>query len=118
MKKTRLSAVASLLAAGVLMGGCMADFGGESESEEVAAQGTSVGGGEALGEAQQALDNNSRFNAFLETSGPPLADLQIWRSSDGYLYARRPSGPPNFGWSLSRPAQPQDVPVSMNIDTF
>ena len=51
MKKTRLSSVASLLAAGVLMGGCMGDFGGESESEGVAAQEPDVGGGEALGEA-------------------------------------------------------------------
>jgi len=53
MKKTRLSSVASLLAAGVLMGGCMGDFGGEieSESEGVAAQEPNVGGGEALGEA-------------------------------------------------------------------
>jgi len=55
MKKTRLSAVASLLAAGVMMGGCLADFGGESESEGGAAQGPSVVEGEALGEAQQAL---------------------------------------------------------------
>jgi len=51
MKKTRLSSVASLLAAGVLMGGCMGDFGGEIESEGVAAQEPDVGGGEALGEA-------------------------------------------------------------------
>ena len=51
MKKTRLSWVASLLAAGVLMGGCRAD-GGE-ESQGGAAQGPS--GGEAVGEAKQAL---------------------------------------------------------------
>jgi alpha-tubulin suppressor-like RCC1 family protein len=49
MKKTRLSSVASLLATGVLMGGCMADVGGESESEGVAAQGPNVS------EAKQAL---------------------------------------------------------------
>ena len=49
MKKTRLSAVASLLAAGVMMGGCLADVGGESESKGGAAQGPSVGG------AKQAL---------------------------------------------------------------
>jgi len=51
MKKTRLSWVASLLAAGVLMGGCMADVGEESQGG--AAQGPS--GGEAVGEAKQAL---------------------------------------------------------------
>jgi len=55
MKKTRLSSVASLLAAGMLMGGCVADFGGESESEGGAAQEPSVGGSEAVGEAKQAL---------------------------------------------------------------
>jgi len=55
MKKTRLSSVASLLAVGMLMGGCMADVGAESESEGGAAQGPSVGGGEAVGEAKQAL---------------------------------------------------------------
>ena len=53
MKKTRLSSVVRLLAAGMLMGGCMADFGGESPGG--AAQGPSIGGGEAIGEAKQAL---------------------------------------------------------------
>jgi hypothetical protein len=53
MKTTMLCAVASLLSAGVLMGGCMADSG--SESEGVAAEGPTVGGSEEVGEAQQAL---------------------------------------------------------------
>jgi len=55
MKKTRLSSVASLLAASVLMVGCMADVGGQSESEGGAAQGPNVVGGEAVGEAKQPL---------------------------------------------------------------
>jgi alpha-tubulin suppressor-like RCC1 family protein len=55
MKKTRLSSVASLLATGVLMGGCMADVDGESLREGGEAQGPNVVGGEALGEAKQAL---------------------------------------------------------------
>jgi len=116
MKKTRLSSVASLLATGVLMGGCMADVGAESESEAVAAQGPNVGGGEALGAAQQALSNGRRFNALGEPSGPARADLQVWRSSSSIWYAQRTSDGYGFGWALSRPVQPQDVPVSMNID--
>jgi len=133
MKKTRLSSVASLLAAGMLMGGCMADVGGESESEggaaqepnvgeaseseAVAAQGPSVGGGEALGEAQQALSNGLRFNTFSEPAGQPArADLQVWRRSNSTWYAQRTSDGQGAGWPLSRPVQPQDVPVSMNLD--
>ena len=55
MKKTMLSAMVSLLAASVLLGGCTADAGGESESDGAAAEGPNVGGGEEVGEAQQAL---------------------------------------------------------------
>jgi hypothetical protein len=53
MKTTMLCAVASLLSAGVLMGGCMADSGGESEG--VTAEGPTVGGSEEVGEAKQGL---------------------------------------------------------------
>ena len=58
MKKTMLSAMVSLLAASVLLGGCTADAGGESESDGAAAEGSNVGGGEEVGEAQQALVNS------------------------------------------------------------
>jgi len=116
MKKTRWSSVASLLAAGMLMGGCMADVGGESDSEGVAAQAPNVSGGEALGEAPQALSNGLRFDAFGEPSGPARADLQLWRSSSSIWYAQRTSDGQGDAWALSRPVQPQDVPVSMNID--
>jgi len=78
MKKTRLSAVASLLAAGVLMGGCMADFGGESEGEEVAAQGPSVVEGDALGEAQQALSNTSPVAAGESHTLAVKSDGTVW----------------------------------------
>ena len=67
MKKTRLSSVASLLATGVLMGGCMADVAEESEGG--AAQEPNVSGGEAVSEAQQAISNGVRFNALGEPPG-------------------------------------------------
>ena len=117
MNTTKLSSVASLLTAGMLMGGCMADVGGESEREGGAAQEPNVVGGEAVGEAQQALSNGRRFNALSEPAGlSARADLQVWRSSNSTWYAQRTSDGYGFGWALSRPAQPQDVPVSMNID--
>ena len=140
MKKTRLSSVASLLAAGVLMGGCGADVGAQSESEGGAAQGPNVGAeseregmvvprptliwgeavaealDEAIGESKQALGNGLRFDAFAEPSGPARADLQIWRSSSNAWLAARFSDGQGTGWTLYRASQPQDVPVSMNID--
>ena len=122
MKKTMWSAVASLLAAGMLMGGCRADVGEKSESESksegVAAEGPNVSGGEEVGEAKQALSNGRRFDAVSEAGLPTeaQADLQVWRSSTSAWYAQRTYDGYLVGWTLARTAQPQDVPVSMNID--
>ncbi|HZH13413.1 MAG TPA: hypothetical protein VE057_03525, partial [Archangium sp.] len=117
MKKTRLSSVASLLATGVLMSSCMADVGGESQSEGGAAQEPNVSGGEALGAAPQALGNGLRFGTVSEAAGQPArADLQVWRSANSTWYAQRTSDGQGTEWTLSRPVQPQDVPVSMNLD--
>jgi len=80
MKKTMLSAMVSVLAAGVLMGGCMADVGGESESEGVAAEGPDVGGGEEVGEAKQALTSlllPLAANANFEFETGPNKDLYV-----------------------------------------
>ena len=97
MKKTRLSAVASLLAAGVLMGGCMADFGGESEGG--AAQELNVGGGEAvLKSPASSSRGNGTFDVFaLGTENniyirgmPPVASghhHNLAVKSDGTLWA-------------------------------
>ena len=75
MKKTRLSSVASLLATGVLMGGCMADVGGESESEGVAAQGPNVS------EAKQALPAEQEPIAWPKQE--PIAGLwTAWQKLD------------------------------------
>ena len=137
MKKTRLGSVASLLAAGVLMGGCGADVGAQSESEGGAAQGPNVGAeseregmvvprptlvwgealDEAIGEAKQALGNGLRFNVLSEGAGPAQADLQVFRRSNSTWYAQRTT-PDAYGtgWRLNRPALSEDVPVSMNID--
>ncbi|HEX5752478.1 MAG TPA: hypothetical protein VFZ09_40105 [Archangium sp.] len=53
-KTTMWCSVASLLAASMLMGGCMADAGGEGEG--VSAEGSNVAASEELGEATQAIN--------------------------------------------------------------
>jgi len=77
-----LSAVVSLLTAGVLMGGCMADGGGESESESdgVAAEGPNVGGGEEVGEAQQALWSGQQVKIRCDSGN-------CWNGQDHCMYA-------------------------------
>ena len=70
MKKTMLSTLVSLLAAGVLMGGC----------KGVAAEGTNVSGGEEVGEAKQALTSlllPLAANANFEFETGPNKDLYV-----------------------------------------
>lgn len=118
MKKTMLSAVASLMAAGVLVGGCMVDSGGMVESEGVAAEGPTVGGSEEVGEAQQALAIGGRFNSITEAGLPtgPRAELQIWRTSSNLWAAQRTYDAYNQSWSLNRTPAAEDVPVMGNFD--
>jgi len=82
MQKIRLSALVSLLAAGMLMGGCAADFGGESESEGGAAQGPNAVGSEAVGEAKQALPCGALYG------GQTLSAGQSMTSCDGRFTLR------------------------------
>jgi choice-of-anchor C domain-containing protein len=100
MKKTMWRSVASLMAAGVLMSGCMADFGGESESEGVAAEGANVVEGEALGESKQALTcgvltgGQTLFAGQSNTSCDGRINLVV-QATDGnvVLYAPQPLRP-------------------------
>jgi len=97
MRKTRLNSVASLLAAGVLMSGCMADVGGQSESEGGAAQGPNVVGGEAVGEAEQALTCGVLYGgqALFANQSNTSCDgryLLITQGTDGNVVLYGPTG--------------------------
>jgi alpha-tubulin suppressor-like RCC1 family protein len=98
MKKTMLSAVVSLLAAGVLMGGCGADAGGESESDGVA--------GEEVGEAQQALtcgvlNGGEMLTAGLSNTSCDNRFTLIEQSTDGNVVLYGPAGAPLWSTSTS-----------------
>jgi len=82
MKNTILSTM-SLLAAGVLVGGCGADAGGESDG--VAAEGPNVSGVEEVGEAQQALTSLVLplvANADFEFETGPNKDLYVIKKAE------------------------------------
>jgi len=115
MKRTMVGAVVSLLAAGVLMGGCMADGGGESDSEGVAAEGPNVSGGEEVGEAKQALIAGtwSSWQALGGTTlhGPSIASRGVDKldafvlGTDNNIYINRYENLAWGGWtSLGAPA--------------
>jgi len=110
-----VSAVVSLLAAGVLMGGCMAEFGGESESDGVAAEGPNVSGGEEVGEAKQALIAGtwSSWQALggATLHGPSIASRGVGKldafmlGTDNNIYINRYQNLAWGGWtSLGAPA--------------
>jgi len=112
MKKTMLSAVVSLLAAGVLMGGCMADVGGEGESDGVAAERPNGGGGEEIGEAgteeaDELAVRDAPTELGLGAEGPEIVAAHAYLQRYGYfpnpeLAARYP------GWVPVVDVAPED----------
>jgi alpha-tubulin suppressor-like RCC1 family protein len=115
LKNMMLSAVASLMAAGVLIGGCMADAGGESEIDAVAAEGPNVGRGEEVGEAKQALIAGtwSSWQALGGATlyGPSIASRGVGKldafvlGTDNNIYINRYQNLAWGGWtSLGAPA--------------
>jgi len=96
MKKTMWSSVVSLLAAGVLMGGCGADVGAQSESEGRAAQGPNVVAGEALGEAKQALSCSILYGGQTLSANQSITScdgrFRLITQGDGNVVVYGPSG--------------------------
>jgi hypothetical protein len=102
-KRTLLSKVGCLVAAGGLVAGCGVEPGTESDAQPV-------------GAVRQAIAHGKRFNTLAEPSGAARAELQVYRHSDNTSYMLRMSDGFDTGVALSRPAATEDVPVQGNFD--